>query len=440
MMRGPRTLFGRLVAILLCGLVAAQALTFGLLWYERMTASRTMMYAYMGRDVASSVAMLERLPAGERGAWLATLERRNYRYRLGGPVGQRGAAPDDDAAVASVAQWLGPRYRVDVAAPAPDGPRRLVIDLRDGTPLVIEFAPAGMPLAQWLPLLLAAQLGVLALSCWLAVRIATRPLARLAQAAEALSPNQAATPVPEEGPAEVAQAARSFNAMQARIARHLQERTRMLAAIAHDLQTPVTRRRLRAELMDDEAERDKWQADLAAMQALIREGIAYARSAHAAAEPAVRFDPDALLDALVADYADAGQAVSLHGRVGQMLVSRPQALRRIVTNLVDNALKFAGAAEIAAVVTDGCVTIAVLDRGPGIPAGQLDAVLQPFYRLEDSRNAATGGSGLGLAIAQELAEGIGAVLTLSNRAEGGLRAQVTLPPAPGQAAGEDDQK
>ncbi|WP_227470317.1 ATP-binding protein [Massilia sp. YMA4] len=434
MIRGPRTLFGRLVAILLCGLVAAQALTFGLLWYERMTASRTMMYAYMGRDVASSVAMLERLPAGERAAWLAMLERRNYHYRLGGPVGQRAAAPAGDAAAASVAQWLGPRYRVDVVATPPEEPRRLVVDLRDGTPLAIEFAPAGMPLAQWLPALLLAQLGVLGLSCWLAVRVATRPLARLAQAAEALSPARATAPVPEEGPAEVAQAARSFNAMQARIARHLQERTRMLAAIAHDLQTPVTRMRLRTELMDDETERDRWQADLAAMQALIKEGIAYARSAHAAAEPAVRFDPDALLDAVVADYADAGRAVSLRGTVGQPLVSRPQALRRIVTNLVDNALKFAGAADIVAGLTEGGVTIAVLDRGPGIPAGQLDAVLQPFYRLEDSRNAETGGSGLGLAIAQELAEGIGAVLTLSNRAEGGLRAQVTLPPAQGQAA------
>lgn len=439
MMGWPRTLFGRLVAILLCGLVAAQALTFGLLWYERMSASRTMMYAYMGRDVASSVAMLERLPAGEREAWLATLERRNYRYRLGAPAGQRARPAQDDAAAASVAQWLGPRYHVDVAAAAPEGGRRLVIDLRDGTPLAIDFAPAGMPLAQWLPLLLAAQLAVLALSCWLAVRIATRPLARLAQAAEALSPTQAGTPVPEEGPAEVAQAARSFNAMQARIARHLQERTRMLAAIAHDLQTPVTRMRLRTELMEDGTERDKWQADLAAMQALIREGIAYARSAHAAAEPALRFDPDALLAAIAADYADAGRGVSLDGTLGQMLVSHPQALRRIVTNLVDNALKFGGAAAIEAGVVEGRMTIAVLDRGPGIPAHQLEAVLQPFYRLEGSRNADTGGSGLGLAIAQELAEGIGAVLTLSNRADGGLRAQVMLPPAQGLAA-QGDQK
>ncbi|WEF32718.1 ATP-binding protein [Pseudoduganella chitinolytica] len=436
MMRWPRTLFGRLVAILLCGLVAAQALTFGAVWYERMRASQTMMYAYMGRDVASSVAMLERLPAAERGAWLDTLDRRNYRYRLGVAVAGRAAAPPDDAAAASVAQWLGPRYRVDIAAMPPDSPRRLVIDLRDGTPLAIDFAPAGMPFAQWLPLLLAAQLAVLALSCWLAVRIAARPLARLAQAAEALSPTQAATPVPEEGPAEVAQAARSFNAMQARIARHLQERTRMLAAIAHDLQTPVTRMRLRTELMDDDAERNKWQADLAAMQALIREGIAYARSAHAAAEPAVRCDVDALLAAIAADYADAGQAVTLRGTIGATLVSRPQALRRIATNLVDNALKFAGAAEIEAGMAAGRVTIAVLDRGPGIPADQLDAVLQPFYRLEGSRNAATGGSGLGLAIAQELAEGMGAALALSARAGGGLRAQVTLPPAQGRAAAE----
>lgn len=424
----PRSLFGRLVLILLCGLVAAQALTFALIWYERAHASQAMMLSYLGRDVASSVAMLERLPPAERAGWLAKLERRTYRYRLGAVANSHERTPVfDDPAAASVAHSLGPGYRVEVEGGIDDAQRRLHLRLRDGTPLAIELAPAGLPFARWLPALLAAQLGLLGLSCWWAVRLATRPLGQLARAAEALTPSQGASPLPEHGPVEVAQAARSFNAMQARIAGHLQERTRMLAAIAHDLQTPVTRMRLRTELMDDEGERDKWQGDLAAMQALIQEGIAYARSAHAAAEPAVRFDLDALLDALAADYRDAGQPVSVEGAVGTPLLSRPQALRRIVTNLVDNGLKFADSVTIEAGRDEELVSIAVLDRGPGIPEDELAAVLQPFYRLEGSRNAATGGSGLGLAIAQELALALGGTLTLANRPGGGLSARLALP-------------
>ncbi len=424
----PRSLFGRLVLILLCGLVAAQALTFALIRYERARASQSMMLSYLGRDVASSVAMLERLPAAERAGWLAMLERRTYRYRLGAVADSGPRLPAfDDPAGASVAYSLGAGYRVEVEGGIDDTRRRLHLRLRDGTPLAIELEPAGLPYARWLPALLAAQLGLLGVACWWAVRLATRPLGQLARAAEALTPNQGALPLPEHGPVEVAQAARSFNAMQARIAGHLQERTRMLAAIAHDLQTPVTRMRLRTELMDDEGERDKWQADLAAMQALIQEGIAYARSAHAAAEPAVRFDPDALLDALAADYRDAGQQVSVEGAVGTVLLSRPGALRRIVANLVDNGLKFADSLTIEAGRDEERVTVTVLDRGPGIPDDELAAVLQPFYRLEGSRNAATGGSGLGLAIAQELALALGGTLSLANRPGGGLSARLALP-------------
>lgn len=426
----PRSLFGRLMLILLCGLVAAQALAFGLLWIERTRASQSMMLSYLARDVASSIAILERLAPEERASWLATLERRNYRYRLGavpdGASRQQGGELEQSIA-AGIGGALGPEYRIDVDA-APDGGRpRLRLQLRDGTPLAIELNPAPMPLADWLPALLAAQLALVALACWIAVRIATRPLARLARAAETLAPGRGANPVAEEGPAEVAQAARSFNAMQARIAQHLQERTRILAAISHDLQTPVTRMRLRTELMDEGSERAKWQADLDAMQSLIQEGIAYARSAHAAAEAPMQVDLDALLGALAADYQDAGQAVALHGALGLSMTTRPQALRRILTNLVDNALKFAGSAEIEVHATVNAISIAVLDRGPGIPEHEQTAVMQPFYRLENSRNPETGGSGLGLAIAQQLGAALGGRLTLANREGGGLRACLELP-------------
>lgn len=425
----PKSLFGRLMLILLCALLSAQALTFALLWYERAQASQSMMLAYIAKDVASSVAMLDRLPAEERAAWLDRLARRNYSYRLGPP--QDGGQPTDDIGelvAGIVAASLGPKYAVH-ADTAPDDRPRLRLALQDGTPLTIELFPRSMRLAQWLPAVLAAQLLLIAAACWLAVKIATRPLAHLAQAAESLGPERPPEYIAEDGPEEVSMAARSFNAMQARIARYMHERTQILAAISHDLQTPITRLRLRTELMEDPEERAKWHSDLEAMQALVHEGIAYARSIHAAAEEQQRIDLDALLCALTSDYADAGADIRLRGSIGRRISTKPQALRRIVSNLVDNALKFAGAAEIELGIQDGLLHIAVLDRGPGIPESELAAVLQPFYRLEQSRNAESGGSGLGLAIAHQLAQALGGDLVLSNRVDGGLCAALTIPEA-----------
>jgi signal transduction histidine kinase len=217
--------------------------------------------------------------------------------------------------------------------------------------------------------------------------------------------------------------------MQRRIAEHVAERFRMLAAISHDLQTPITRLRLRADLLESATLRDKLHADLDAMQRLVQEGIAYARSAQGVTERLCRVDLYALLDSLACDYRDAGQHLSLSGRTEHSIVTRPHALRRIITNLVDNALKFGKEVEIRldATPADG-VLITVRDRGPGIPASELSVVLQPFYRLEGSRNRDTGGAGLGLAIAHQLAGALGGRLTLANRAEGGLDACLWLPP------------
>jgi signal transduction histidine kinase len=219
--------------------------------------------------------------------------------------------------------------------------------------------------------------------------------------------------------------------MQARIKEHMAERLQLLAAISHDLQTPITRLRLRTEALGDEALRDKFQADLLGMQRLVEEGLAYARTAHASTEAACPVDLQALLDGLVCDYTDAGRMVSLQAPDTLVLRTRPMAVQRIVGNLIDNALKFAGVAEVTALlkVEDGVSTveIAVKDRGPGVPEEQLVCITEPFYRLEASRNAETGGSGLGLAIAQRLAQASGGHLTLRNRDSGGLEALLTLP-------------
>ena len=225
---------------------------------------------------------------------------------------------------------------------------------------------------------------------------------------------------------EVARAGRAFNALQARIARHLDERVRILAAISHDLQTPITRMRLRVETGAEGPDQDRLLADLDEVEALVREGIAYARSVHGDVEPTARLDLRAFIESLVFDYQDAGRDVTLTALVDATVATRPQALRRILTNLIDNALRYAGRAEIDVRAREGRLAIAVLDRGPGIPADKLEAVLLPFVRLEESRSRDTGGTGLGLAIADQLAAALGGKLTLSNRAGGGLEAIVTL--------------
>lgn len=428
----PRSLFGRLALIFLVGLVAAHALSFWLVFMERGHAARSMMANYLARDTASSVAILERVPTEERAAWLPRLERRNYRFVLGAPL--PAAASESPLArqlSGAVAQVLGPSYQVLASEPGQPGVQmRLHLQLKDGTPLAIELVEPAMQVSPWVVGVLAAQLALLLLLTWYAVRLATRPLQRLADAADALGPAASAKPLSEEGPREVVQAARALNALQARVASYLAERMQILAAVSHDLQTPITRMRLRADLLDDTALRDKLQGDLNAMQALVQEGITYARSAHSANEPPVRADLHALLDSMVCDYTDAGRAVRLLDMPGLTVQTRPQALRRIVGNLVDNALKFAGEAEIA-VTADaaGAVCIAVRDRGPGIPADQLQAVLKPFYRLENSRSRDTGGAGLGLAIALQLAEALGGRLALANREGGGLEVCLHLPVA-----------
>jgi signal transduction histidine kinase len=433
----PRSLFGRLALIFLVGLVAAHALSFWLVFMERGHAARSMMASYLARDAASSVAILERVPAAERASWLPRLERRNYHFVLGGDYpAQTAGSPQARQLAGAVAQGLGPGYSVVASEPGEAGvTMRLHLRLQDGTPLAIELNEPAMQVSPWVVAVLAAQLALLLLLTWLAVRLATRPLQRLADAADALGPQAQSQLLSEDGPREVAQAARALNTLQQRISAFLAERMQILAAVSHDLQTPITRMRLRAELLDDSALRDKLQADLNAMQALVQEGIAYARSAHSASEAPVRVDLHALLDSLVCDYTDAGRPVRLEPMPALTLSTRPQALRRIVGNLVDNALKFAGAAELAVQrSSSGEVSICVRDRGPGIAADQFEAVLQPFYRLENSRNRETGGSGLGLAIAHQLASALGGRLVLANRSGGGLEVCLHLPLQAAQAA------
>lgn len=308
------------------------------------------------------------------------------------------------------------------------------ITLRDGAVLSLILRPPddrrtrrggppnGMPLGPYTLLFLA----LIAILAYAVAKIAARPIKQLAIAAGRLGQDIDQPPLPERGPAETRQAALAFNLMQARIRRQIQHRTHMLAAITHDLQTPLTRLRLRLEKVGDTALREKLVDDLASMQQMVREGLDLARSMDSS-EAMQRLDIDSLLDSVCADATDAGQEVTLSGRSSASIVAQPNALRRCLTNLLDNAVKYGQSATVTIGLENGKVAIRIRDQGTGIPQDQLEAVFEPFYRLETSRSRETGGTGLGLTIARNIAERHGATLQLENIPGSGLQASLLLP-------------
>ena len=427
----PASLRSRLMLMIFFTLLLANALTLSLLLYERMSSARSVMLGNLEYDVATSVAILDRLPAAERPQWLERLARGNYRYRLS--AGVSGHYPDSwrsRDAVRSLQEALSGSYPVSIiAVPGPREHIQAHITLHDGAPLSIDLWPRLPAIARWLPAVLIVQFLLLLACAWYAVRQVVRPMTRFTRAIDALQPaNSAPGMMAEQGPVEVQHAARAFNAMQTRIRDHLQERARILAAISHDLQTPITRMKLRLEMTDAPELRDKLLQDLDNMSRLVREGIAFARSAQPLEEKRQRLDLNAFLDSIALDYADVGRPVAfIPAEEGRVVLTQPQALRRIMTNLIDNGLKFAERVDIRlSYAMNGDPIIQVMDNGPGIPEASLEEVLQPFFRLENSRNRETGGTGLGLAIAAQLTSQMPGTLRLGNRPEGGLEAIIRL--------------
>jgi len=281
-------------------------------------------------------------------------------------------------------------------------------------------------LAAFVVMTVAAALLIL----WAVARL-TRPVRLLAEAADRLGRDVNAAPLPETGPSEVATAARAFNRMAERIRCFVADRTQMLAAIGHDLRTPITRLRLRAEFLEDEEQRRKMLADLDEMEKMIAATLAFARD-DAAAEPAAPIDLAALCRTVADEAADAqpefAEAIAYEGPERLVIRARPVALKRALANLVSNALAYGGAARLRLLPpAGGLVRLEIEDDGPGIPEAELENVFAPFRRLEGSRNRETGGTGLGLTIARNILRAHGGDVVLRNRAGGGLTAVVSLP-------------
>ena len=350
------------------------------------------------------------------------------------------------AFIAELRDRLGDDYHVSVDRIRRSGPIRHIIRLvpeerhvagttsldvsvvvPDGDTFAFRVA-APMPNPP-LPWQLFVQLGVLTfvlgVVLFIVTRGITRPLSKLALAADAVGQTVRHPPLTEEGVREIRDATRAFNTMQDRLLRYLDSRTNVLAAMSHDLRTPLTRMRLRVEAVSEERLRTRFSADLDEMEALVHGALALFKGLDDD-ERFERVDVNELLDTLVAEYAELGATIGLEGKAMAPMQGKPRALKRCLRNLVDNALKFGQRATIA--VDDGdALVIQVVDEGPGIPEEFLERVFEPFYRLEASRNRDTGGTGLGLSIARDVVQAHGGSLTLRNRPEGGLIAELRLP-------------
>lgn len=273
--------------------------------------------------------------------------------------------------------------------------------------------------------LLAGAVGLLAvlMGQWL-----TKPLTHVAEGARQLFSGAQSVHVPERGTREVRDLAQAFNEMQARITRLVGDRTDMLAAISHDLRTPLTRLRLRAESLSEAGLKTSVISDLDEMEAMLDATLAFLRGDRSE-EEAQTLDVGALLQSIVSDCEDAGADVTLSCRDGIILVGRPLALKRAFTNLIQNAIRHGGSADVSATTTAKDITITIADRGPGIPPDQLETVFSPFVRGDASRSRSTGGHGLGLTVTRSLLKMHGGDVTLSNRSTGGLLAKIVIPAA-----------
>lgn len=305
----------------------------------------------------------------------------------------------------------------------------LVVRLDDGSWLNAAFAKSlqNSPWTSQTALTLGITAALLSAFAVLVARGIARPMRRLAAAAERLGRGETVPALPESGPDDIRQTAEAFNRMQERLQRFVDDRTRMLAAIGHDLRTPLTSLRLRAEFVTDPEIQEKMLKTIDEIQTMTEAALAFARDG-AAAEETRTVDLSALVESLCDDLAELGQDVRFVDGPRVSYRCRPDALRRAIRNLIENAVRYGERARVTVVKGPGGIDIAIDDDGPGVPAGAVEQVFAPFFRLEHSRNRETGGVGLGLSIARAIARHHGGDIRLANR-DTGLRALISLPVA-----------
>lgn len=454
----PRSLYGQLLLALLVSLLAVQVIGMLLIINDRGHFIARINGRYTAERLAGIVSLVERTAKADRPTLLRAFNEPGNFLVLDEPWAAHSVETPDpafgstlSAALGRSVVWqsiehrpgeMGPDMKAALAHIGPPrdnsrgGPMHppgpivtMQVRLVDGEILTWHHMPQPMPFdwpARTLALISLLALIVALLAGWV-VRRLTRPLGALAAAAGSLVTNLNQPPLPERGPREVARAARAFNAMQRELKSYLESRAQALAGVSHDLRLPLTRVRLRLEQIEDETLRARIEADLAEMDSMIGHTLDYLR-AGSSSEPAVRLNLDALLESLTEDFEALGTRVNVAGKLGAPVLVRPEALRRCLANLIDNARRHAGGdIDIAIGERPGQVRIEIMDRGPGIAAEMREKVFEPYFRLEPSRARTTGGSGLGMAIARAIVRAEGGDIVLADRPQGGLIARVTLP-------------
>ncbi len=442
----PRSLAARTALVLIVGLVVVQTLGLGIHTLDRNDLVRLAAVRVFTFRVMSIYRDLAETPVDQRQARLGSIQiAKGFKIEVTTSLNPLFAnlmpAPSpirhsillnmDNFPLPAELRPQHVRFAVD-----PETRREFTaLQMPDGNWLVISSQLPGPDALQGTEFLIAFVLMTFlaaAMTIW-AVRRLTAPVRTLAAAAEALGRDVNAPPLPEDGPSEIAAAAAAFNTMAGRIRRFVDDRTLLLTAIGHDLRTPITRMRLRAEFMEDDEQRAKMLRDLDEMEAMVSATIAFGRIA-SPNEPVSPIDLAELLRTVLDEAGDAAPEIadrlSYEGPDHWTVRVRPQAFKRALTNLVGNAIKYGDSAYVRLVRpnrTGGNLQIEVADNGPGIPPEDMERVMQPFQRLETSRNRETGGVGLGLPIARDIARAHGGDLTLANRPEGGARVTLTLP-------------
>jgi len=433
-----RSLFWRVFLMMLISVAAVQALNVVLVVFITPPTPRIYSVPQVvaalrnGSDPSAELllsrGMQEPEPPDERGNRLAviiagqlgvTVEKVRVHFGSGPPPMVFGPMPRREG-------LPGGRRSPDARNQIMFGHFTVSVQQTDGSWMSARGARTGFESWRWRAFLwLLAAMLVVAPFAWLLARRLTKPIAAFGEAAERLGRDPRAAPVPLGGPAEIADAAAAFNRMQARLNRYVEDRTTMIAAIAHDLRTPLMRLGLRLE-QAPEPLRSRSEADIGEMQAMIQAALAFFRDDNRACERR-RLDLRSLVESVTDDLADRGEPVVL--RDGDPLVIEGDALglKALVGNLVGNALKYAGDAEVTLTRADGHAVIEVRDHGPGIDADDLEHLFEPFYRGEGSRNRDTGGIGLGLSSVRGVARSHGGDATIANHPDGGAVARVTLP-------------
>jgi signal transduction histidine kinase len=441
----PDTLGGRIVLVLLVGLLTFHV---GSLWLHQV-GTDTLLGSTRERQTAERLAAAKRavadLPVADRDRTAHALSSASLDMHWTPAPTVRlieETSPRIEALRTRLvelvpelrANGLRLGYAEDGTSPMPDGEqfRHVIIGavaLPDGSWLNFSAGLFRPPTVEHASLLstTAMAVGILILGLFV-VRLIGRPLRELSDAADRVGqPGQAVT-MPESGPYEVRHAAQAFNRMQARINKLILDRTQALAAVSHDLRTPIARLRLRAGFLEDREAQRQIDADLDEMDAMIGATLAYLRGEEEL-EPERPTDLVALLETLCDDAADAGGDVRFEGPGQARLDCRPVAIKRAFSNVIENALKYGKAARVRLDDAGSQVVVRIDDDGPGIPEADHEAVFEPFRRLDPSRNRGTGGTGLGLTIARQVIGQHGGTVQLANRPAGGLSVRVELPRA-----------